>query len=55
MAIILDLIEYRTKNLLNVRERFVGAFYGRNVHLSSHRLPGNGEDEAAGGVSVLCA
>jgi hypothetical protein len=60
MAVILDLIEYVTKNLLNVREIFevyeftVEAFYGRNVHLSSQWLPGNG-DKAESGVSVYCS
>jgi hypothetical protein len=49
MAIILDLLEYGTQNLLNVREIFEAYdfiaedFYGRNVHLSSHWLLGNEE------------
>jgi hypothetical protein len=52
MATILDLIEYGSQNLLNVREIFevydftVEAFYGRNVQLSSHWLPGNEGDKA---------
>jgi hypothetical protein len=61
MAIILDLIEYGTKNLLNVSKIFeayeitVEAFYGRNVHLSPHWLPGNEGDKAESGVSVYCS
>jgi hypothetical protein len=61
MAIILDLIEYGTKNLLNVRKTFeayeftVEAFYGRNVHLSPRWLPGNEGVKTESGVSVHCS